>query len=373
MDNSFIAVNTPLFGGKEKEYLNECIDTGWVSSEGPFVTKFESYLAEYCGRKHAIAVSNGTAALDIAVRAIGIRAGDEVIIPSFTIISCAQAVVAAGATPVVVDCDLMNWNMSVKDIEANITDKTVAIMAVHIYGLAVDMLEIKRLANKYNLKIIEDAAEAIGMTIHGTRAGGWGDISTFSFYPNKHITTGEGGMVLTDDDKTAEYCRELRNLCFKSGRRFVHDEIGWNYRLTNLQAAVGCAQFENLSHHLKKKKFIGNFYNERLQQLKNVNLPMPRLTYCDNLYWVYGLVIGKEDSKSAEYYMSKLQQMGIGTRPFFWPIHKQPVFLANGLYNNLQLKNSEYIAKNGFYIPSGLGLTNDELQRVADCVIEVFS
>ena len=239
---SFIPVNEPLLNGNEKKYLCDCIDTGWISSEGPFVKEFEQKMSASVGRKYGIAVSNGTAALEIAVQALGIGEGDEVIMPTFTIISCAMAVTKLGAVPVLIDSDLYTWNMKVNEIEAKITDRTKAIMIVHLYGLPVEVDKVLELARKYQLKVIEDAAEMHGQTYKGKPCGSFGDVSTFSFYPNKHITTGEGGMIVTNNDELAERCRLLRNLCFRKDIRYVHDELSDNYRFTNLQAAVGLAQ-----------------------------------------------------------------------------------------------------------------------------------
>ena len=207
----FIPVNEPLLNGNEKKYLCECIDTGWISSEGPFVKEFEQKMSASVNRKYGIAVSNGTAALEVACQALGITQGDEVIMPTFTIISCAMAVTKLGAIPVLVDSDIDNWNMKVDEIEKKITSKTKAIMMVHIYGLPVMVDKVLELAKKYNLKVIEDAAEMHGQTYNGKPCGSFGDISTFSFYPNKHVTTGEGGMVVTDDENLAQRCRMLRN------------------------------------------------------------------------------------------------------------------------------------------------------------------
>ncbi len=242
-----IPVNTPLLKGNELKYVTECIETGWISSEGPFITKFEENFSTYIGCKYGVAVSNGSAALDVVIRALNIGPGDEVIMPAFTIISPAQSVVSEGATPVLVDSDINTWNMDVSQIEAKITPKTKAILVVHIYGLPVDMDPILALAKKHNLKVIEDAAEVHGQTYKGKMCGSFADISIFSFYPNKHITTGEGGMILTNDKALAERCKKLRNLCFEpNGPRFVHYELGWNYRMTNLQAALGLAQLEQI-------------------------------------------------------------------------------------------------------------------------------
>ena len=243
---SFIPVNVPLLVGNEKRYLEECIDSGWISSEGPFVERFEQGIAERVERKHAVAVTSGTAALDVAVEALGIRSGDEVIVPTFAIISCINQVLRSGAKPIFVDCDRATWNMDVSAIAEKISDRTKAIMVVHTYGLPVDLDPILALAERHGLKVIEDAAEMLGQTYRDRPCGSFGDISIFSFYPNKHVTSGEGGMVLTDDSDLAERCRALRNLCFRPDRRFVHDQLGWNYRMTNLQAAVGLAQLEQL-------------------------------------------------------------------------------------------------------------------------------
>ena len=259
-----IPVNEPLLDGNEKKYLVECIDTGWISSEGPFVERFEEQFAARVKRRYGIAVCNGSAALDVAISALGIGSGDEIILPTFTIISCAAAIVRAGAVPVVVDCDPLSWNMDVNLIEANITARTRAIMVVHIYGFPVDMDPVLALAQKHGLKIIEDAAQMHGQTYKGKPCGSFGDISTFSFYPNKHITTGEGGMVVVDEPELAERCRSLRNLCFKTGKRFEHDELGWNFRMSNLQAAVGLAQLERLDEFVERKRQMGQRYTQLL-------------------------------------------------------------------------------------------------------------
>jgi perosamine synthetase len=260
-----IPVNEPLLDGNEKKYLNECIDTGWISSEGPFVQKFEAGVAAAAGRRYGIAVCNGTVALEAAVAALELQPGDEVIMPAFTIISCAAAIVRRGCVPVLVDSDPLTWNMDVEKLKAKIENeieikknkKLRAIMVVHIYGLPVDMDPVIEIAGNYGLKIIEDAAEMHGQTYMGKPCGSFGDISTFSFYPNKHITTGEGGMLLTDDERLAERCRSLRNLCFQPERRFVHEELGYNFRMTNLQAALGLAQLERLDEFVKRKRPMG--------------------------------------------------------------------------------------------------------------------
>ena len=368
----FIPVNEPLLDGNERKYLNECLDTGWISSEGPFIKRFEEEMAAAVGRKHGVAVCNGSVALELAVAALDIGPGDEVILPTFTIISCAAPIVRAGAKPVVVDADPATWNMDVTQIEGRITERTKAIMAVHIYGLPTDMDPVLTLARKHGLKVIEDAAEAHGLAYRGHPCGGFGDISVFSFYPNKHVTTGEGGMVLTDDDALAEKCRSMRNLCFKPERRFVHDELGWNYRMTNLQAALGVAQLEKLDRSVEKKRRMGARYTELLSSIPGLELPLAATPYADNIYWVYGVVLKDEVPFDAVDAMKRLADRGVGTRPFFFPMHEQPVFRKMGLFAGERCPVAEWLARRGFYLPSGLALTDGQMDRVAAAVREVI-
>lgn len=367
-----IPVNEPLLDGNEKKYLSECIDTGWISSEGPFVKQFEEQFAARVGRKYGIAVSNGSMALDAAIVALGIGPGDEVILPTFTIISCAVAIVRAGAVPVVVDCEPHTWNMDVRLISAKITPKTKAIMVVHIYGLPVDMEPVLALASKHNLLIIEDAAEMHGQTYKDRPCGSFGAISTFSFYPNKHITTGEGGMLVTDDQCLAERCCSLRNLCFQPIKRFVHSELGWNLRMSNLQAALGVAQLERLEEFVARKRHMGQRYTELLSDIPGLELPVPRTDYADNIYWVYGLVLKESVPFDAVDAMRRLRQHQIGSRPFFWPMHEQPVFQKMGLFAYESCPVAERIARRGFYIPSGMALTDEQMERVANVLKEVL-
>jgi len=372
-DMSFIPVNEPLLNGNEKKYLCECIDTGWISSEGPFVKEFEHKMSAAVKRKYGIAVSNGTAALEVAIQALGVGKGDEVIMPAFTIISCAMAVTKAGAIPVLVDSDLYTWNMNVNEIEMKITPKTKAIMIVHLYGLPVEVDRVLALAKKYNLKVIEDAAEMHGQTYKGKPCGSFGDISTFSFYPNKHITTGEGGMVVTDDEELAERCRLLRNLCFRKEVRYVHDEISDNYRFTNLQAAVGLAQLERLAEFVERKREMGRYYTEKLKDIEGLILPLKKTDYADNIYWVYGLVLTKELSIENRIIQKLLEEEKIGIRTFFWCMHEQPVYKNQGMFQNESYPNAEYLARKGFYIPSGLALTKEQMDRVVSGVRKVMS
>lgn len=363
-----IPVNEPLLDGNEKRYLAQCIDTGWISSEGPFVAEFERRFAARVGRRHAIAVTNGTAAIDAAVEALGIGAGDEVILPTFTIISCVLQVVRSGATPVLVDANPSSWNVDVADIERCITARTKAILVAHIYGLTVDMNAVLALAQRHGLAVIEDAAEAIGQHCDGRPCGSFGELSTFSFYPNKHVTTGEGGMILTDDDGLAASCRELRNLCFQPGRRFVHERLGWNLRMTNLQAALGLAQLERLDEFMARKRQIGRRYQALFAGVPGVSLPLPSTPHADNCYWVFGVVLDDDVSVDAAAMMQRLQARGIGTRPFFWPLHEQPVLRERGWFAGQRFPVAERLGRRGFYLPSGLGLSDSDVDHVGETV-----
>jgi perosamine synthetase len=327
-----IPVSEPLLNGNERRYVNECLDSGWISSEGPFSRKFEEQFAKRVGRRHGIAVCNGSAALEAAVAALGIGPGDEVILPSFTIISCAAAVIRSGATPVLVDSDPSTWNLDPSSLEALVSLRTKAIMVVHIYGLPVDMDPVLALAARHGLHIIEDAAEMHGQSYRGKPCGSFGSISTFSFYSNKNVTTGEGGMIVTDDDALAERCRGLRNLCFQPAKRFVHEELGWNMRMSNLNAALGLAQLERIDEFIARKRHIGAQYNMLLADIDGVQLPVPLTDYAENIYWAYGIVLDEGLPVGVEEIMTRLAERGVGTRPFFWPMHRQPVFCRIGMF-----------------------------------------
>ncbi len=364
----FIPVNTPLLDGNEKKYLDECIDTGWISSEGPFVKRLEEGVAGYVGRKYGIAVSNGSVALDLCVDALGLKEGDEVIMPTFTIISCAAALVRKGVKPVLVDADPDTWNMDVNAIEDKITDKTRAIMVVHLYGLPVDMDVVNDIAKRHDLFVIEDAAEAHGLEYKGKKCGSFGDITAMSFYPNKHITTGEGGMVLMDDDKLKERSELLKNLCHMPGQRFHHEMLGYNFRMSNIQAAVGVAQLEKIEDHLKLKRELGAHYQQLLAGVEGLKLPVKKTGYADNIYWVFGIVLDKKLGITASEMMKRLAGEGIGCRPFFWPMHRQPVFNDMGLFKGEEYPVADYIGEYGFYVPSGLTVNAEQRTYIADAI-----
>lgn len=366
-----IPVNEPLLNGNEKKYLIECIDSGWISSEGPFVSKFEEIFSCYVGLKHGVAVCNGTAALEVAMAAIDLKPGEEVIIPTFTIISCALAVLRRGGIPVLVDVEPDTWCMNINQVKDKITSKTRAIMPVHMYGHPVDMDPIMDLAEKYKLFVIEDAAEAHGAEYKGRKCGSLGHINCFSFYANKIITTGEGGMLVTNDDKLAERAQLHRNLCFKEGRRFYHDELGGNYRMTNLQAAVGAAQMERIEEFLKIKRRNGAVYNRLLSGVDLIQKPVEK-EWAKNVYWMYGIVLDEKSRFNAEGFATRLKEKGIGTRPFFLGVHEQPIFHKMGLFKNEYYPVSEKLSRQGLYLPSGLTLSEEQITIAVEAVKDLM-
>jgi len=371
---SFIPVNLPLLSkGNEYKYLKECIDTGWISSEGRFVKLFEEKLAKEVGRKYAVSVSNGSTALDLALYCLNLEEGDEVIMPTFTIISCITCILRAGGKPVLVDCHPDNWNINEDLIEDKITSKTKAILIAHMYGLPSNMEKIINIAEKYDLKIIEDAAEAHGVRYHDKKCGSFGLMSTFSFYPNKNITTGEGGMILTDNEELHERLCSLRNLAFDKSTRFLHHEFGWNYRMSNLQAAVGLAQLEKLDQHIKRRKEIGSLYNKLLDSNDFIQTPVKNLPYSENLYWVYGVILKLTCGKTNQDIMKYLRERNVDSRSFFIPMHQQPAFLKLGyLGPNETFPVADFISKFGLYLPSGLGNTDEQIEISANVLINLL-
>jgi len=371
----FIPVNTPKIFGNESKYVNECLRTGWISSEGAFVKKFENQFSKYISRKFGVTTSNGTAALEISLKALNFKKGSEIIIPSFSIISTALCVIKLGLKPVLVDSNLSNWNMDVDQIFKKINKKTKGIIITHIYGFPVNCRKIINFAKKKNIKIIEDSAEMIGQKYLNKRCGTFGDVSTFSFYANKHITTGEGGMILTDNKKLYEKCKSLRNLCFGSGKdRFNHDDIGWNYRFSNIQAAIGCGQLKNINWIVNRKREIGKRYYDKLKSNKNIIIQTPSKKYAKNIYWVFGILIKKKSKYKRNTVVKKLLKNKIQTRNFFYPMHKQKVFLKLKIFSKKsKYPNSEYLSRQGFYLPSGLGIKNYEIDYICEKVNEIIS
>ena len=374
LKNNFIPVNTPKIFGDEKKYVNDSLNTGWISSEGPYVKKFENLFSSFNKRKYGIAVSSGTAALEIALKSLNLKKNDEVIIPTFTIISSAMCVFKEGVKPVLVDSNINNWNMSVEQTINKITKKTKAIIITHIYGFPVDMYKILSIAKKKKITIIEDAAEMIGQKYNGKICGSFGDISTFSFYANKHITTGEGGMIVTNNKKIFDKCKSLRNLCFGiKGNRFNHEDIGWNYRFTNVQAAIGLGQLKNIKWIVNRKKEIGIRYYNNLKMNKNIIIQKPKKSYSENIYWVFGILLTNKYKNKRDLIVKKLLKLNIQTRNFFFPMHKQKILLKKKFFKkNMKFPVAEYLSKSGFYLPSGLGITNKEIDFVSDKVNKII-
>ena len=369
-------VNEPLLDGNEKKYLEECIDTGWVSSEGPFVERFERDFSQFCDCKHGIAVANGTAALEAALFAAGLEPGDEVIMPSFTIISCAIACIRLGLKPVLVDIDSETWTMDVSQIEAKITSKTRAIMPVHIYGHPVFMDVVFEVAERHGLRIIEDAAEVHGAEYLSARrnnvwlkCGSMSDVAATSFYANKIITTGEGGMVTTNDDQVAERARSYRNLCFKPEKRFLHTELGYNFRMTNVQAALGVAQMEQIDRFVSIKRRIGEYYRKRFESIDSVRF-MPEMSWARSVYWMYSVELDPANGVTAAEMMARLKKCKVGTRPFFMGLHCQPALHDLGLFKDESYPNTDFAYKWGFYLPSGMTLTKSVVDEVVDIVVD---
>jgi len=373
-----IPVNEPLLNGNEEKYVLECVRTGWVSSAGKFLEEFESGWAAYCGRKHGVAVSNGTVAIDAAIDALHLEPGDEVILPTFTIISCILQIVRSGAKPVLVDSDPRTWTMDTSNLESRITPRTKAVMPVHIYGHPVDMDPVLEAAQKHNLAIIEDAAEVHGSEYFSRRDNQWhrcgsfGTASTFSFYANKLLTTGEGGMILTDDDAFADELRAIRNLRFLPERRFLHEGLGTNMRMTNLQAALGVAQLERMDEIVMRKRRMGQRYTEGLQGIEGLQIATEE-PWAKHVYWMYGLVLDESRGMDAVEFAKRLRAKGVETRPFFLGMHEQPVLQRMGLFQGERYPVADRIARQGLYLPSGLALTNDQIDRVIEAVREVLA
>lgn len=362
-----IPVSEPLITAEDITLVNQALASGWISSAGEFLDLFEERWAAYCGMPYGVAVSNGSTALDVALRLLDLAPGDEVIMPTFTIISPAQSVVRCGGIPVLVDSTPDNCQMDVSQIETKITPRTRAILVVHIYGHPADMDPILEIARRHDLTVVEDAAEVHGAEYKGRRCGGLADISTFSFYANKLVTTGEGGMVLVRTPELAERARGLRNLCFQKKQRFLHEELGYNYRMTNIQAALGVGQIERMDEIVTRKRFIAARYTEFLKGIPGIQLPVEE-TWAKNVYWVYGVVVDEANGCSAAQLSLRLKEHDVETRPFFLGMHEQPVFQKMGLFAGECYPIAERLARQGLYIPSGLTITNQQIDTVASAV-----
>ena len=363
---AMIPVCEPVFDGNEAIYVEECIRTGWVSSVGKYVTQFEEQFSAYCGAPYGVACTSGTTAFHLALVALGIGPGDEVIIPDFTLIVSANVVIQTGARPVLVDVDPETWCIDPAQIEAKITPATKAIMPVHMYGHPCDMVAIGEIARRYNLYIIEDCAEAHGSEVNGQRVGSFGDAGCFSFYGNKTLTTGEGGMIVCRDLELAERLRLLRNQGFREPR-FVHDVVAFNYRMTNMQAAIGVAQTERADIKVARKRWMARTYTELLKDEPELMLPH-EAAWAKNTYWMYGILICDGFGMTKDELMKQLKEKGVDTRSFFCPMHMQPIFQNRERYSFPDVSGSypvsEELWQRGLYLPSGLGLTKEQIEEV---------
>ncbi len=363
---SIIPVCEPTLGGNEMKYVQQAIETNWISSAGRFIRDFEARFAEICGVKYGIACANGTVAMHLAMATLGLEPGDEVIIPTFTMIATANAVTYCGAKPVLADMEPGYWQMDLNHVEAKITPRTKAIVPVHIYGHPTDMDPLMALAEKHGLMVIEDAAEAHGAEYKGRRTGGLGHAAGFSFYGNKIITTGEGGMVTTNDRELAQLAWNLRDHAFSHERHFWHKFVGFNYRMTNLQAAVGLAQVEQLDGFVAARRRNAAEYNCRLHGIPGIRTPA-EAPWAKNVYWMYGIMVNE-----AEYGMNRdalrrvLADHGIETRTFFIPMHCQPVYWQQ--FKGERYPVAEDLCKRGFYLPSASSLSIDEIEYVTDVI-----
>ena len=364
-------VSKPFITKKDIFAVNKTLKSGWISSSGTETKKFEREFSKFVDRKYSITVANGTAALEIAVKALGIKKDDEVLIPNFTIISNALAVIRQQAKPVLIDCDIENWNVKIEDIEKKITKKTKAIIVTHIYSFPNDMDKILKICKKHNILIIEDAAEVLGLSYKNKKCGSFGDLSTFSFYANKQVTTGEGGMISVNSEKLYKKCNSLKNLCFGKINRFNHDDLGWNYRLTNIQAALGLSQLKNIKNTIRKKMEIGNYYYEKLKFNNNIQILPPFNSFSKNIYWVVGILI-KNKKMTALNLSKKLLKFGIETRPFFWPMHQQSIFKKLKLFKNQNYPNSTYLSKYGLYVPSYFLLKKKEINKISNVINKIL-
>ena len=365
-----IPVCEPYLGGREAEYVQDCLSSNWISSAGKYLTQFEAGFARYCGCEHGIATTSGTTALHLAVAGRGLGPGDEIIMPAFTIASPVFAVLYAGATPVLVDVDPDTWTMRVDQIAAKVGPRTRAILPVHMYGHPCDMDPISELAQRHNLWVLEDAAEVHGAEYKGRKCGSLGDAACFSFYANKIISTGEGGMVVTNDAAFAERCRLLKNLAFNPDRRFVHDSVGFNYRMTNIQAAIGLAQLERVDEYVALRRQHAARYTALLREVQGLRLPVER-PWARNVYWMYGVVVEDTFGCSRDELMAGLAERGVETRTFFIPMHEQPAFHRRELFCNEQYPVASDLGRRGLYLPSSTGLSETDLAYVVDAVRDV--
>lgn len=360
-----IPVYEPDLGPAERRYLLDCIDHGWISGIGEYVDRFERAFSGFCEARHGIATCNGTVAIDLALATLGIGSGDEVIIPNLTFVATANAIRHVGADPVMVDCEPTTWNIDPRQIEAAITPRTKAIMAVHLYGHPADMQPILDIARRHKLYVIEDAAEAHGALYKGRRVGALGDIGCFSFYGNKIVTAGEGGMLVLNDDALAARARLLRGQAMDPNRQYWHTEVGYNFRMTNLQAAIGLGQVERIEGILLRKREIAMRYSNMLSKLPGVVLP-PEADWATNVFWMYSILIDPAYGCTRDAVRAALTQQGIETRPFFFPISSLPPYQSFRALGPCPV--AQRLSEQGINLPSSPRLTTEDIERVVAAV-----
>ena len=359
-----ISIANPVFNGNEKKYLMECIDTGWVSANGRFVTEFEKRFAEFCGTKYALTCSNGTVTLHLILAALGIKPGDEVIMPTLTYIATANAVRYCGATPVFVDSEEDTFNMDPTKLEEKITKNTKAIMPVHLYGLPADMKEIQKIADKYSIPVIEDAAEAHGAEYDGEKVGSFGVAASFSFFGNKVITCGEGGMITTNDDALYQRMKLLKGQAVSPEKRYWHIDVGYNYRMTNMQAAIGLGQLENISWHIAERKRIAGLYEKHLAGTEKYMKMQKVPVNCKSVYWMNNVILQDTVNQERDEVMQKMEECNIEMRPVFYPMHIMPPYFDS----SASFPVAEKLGARGISLPSHAGLGEEEVAYVCECL-----
>lgn len=367
-----IPVNEPVIAKNALKYVKECINSGWISSSGRFLSSFEESFANFLNVRFATTTTSGTTALHLALVSLGITKGDEVIVPNLTIISCPLAVLYTGAKPVLVDVDKLTGNIDPEEIERKITKKTKAIMVVHLYGQPADLDPILKLAKIYKLFVVEDAAEAHGATYKGKKVGGFGDVGCFSFYANKIVTCGEGGMLVTNSERIYKKANLLKDLAHSKRKRFFHHQVGYNYRMTNLQAALGLAQLEEIDKYIQKKRWMANLYNKLLSECGDLELPIEKEKTA-SVFWMYAVKVSKKSKINRNNLRAKLLDDGIDTRTFFFPLHRQPVLKKSLSLNGENFPISDDLAARGFYLPSGLAISRQQIYKVSASIKKILN
>lgn len=357
----YIPISSPSIGPKETEYVMDCMTTTWVSSVGKYIDRFEEAFAKVAGAKHAVACSNGTTALHLALLALGVKPGDEVLVPTLTFIACANSVVYCGATPVLVDIDPEIWSIDPAQIEALITPKTRGILAVHLRGHPADMNALMTIARNHGLFVLEDAAQAHGAEVNGKRVGSIGDIATFSFFGNKMITTGEGGMVTTNDDKMADYMRLLKNQGMTKEHRYWHPVIGYNYRMTNIQAAIGLAQTERIADLAAGHQRVSAWYREGLANAEGIVWQKQR-PWAKHVWWQFVVLLDEKFAPDRDAVLAKLQAAGVDARRLYYPTHQLPPYQAS--VGDRKFPVADYNAARGICLPTWSGLKEEDVKYV---------